>query len=65
MTCDGKPWFAVEAKLADGDPDPVLRYFAARIGVKRLYQVALEGRRDFVRDGIRCLPAGTFLAALA
>jgi predicted AAA+ superfamily ATPase len=65
VTCDGKPWFAVEAKLADGDPDPALRYFGARIGVKWLYQVALDGRRDFVRDGIRCLPARRFLAALA
>jgi len=65
VTCEGKPWFAVEAKLADGDPDPALRYFAARIGVKWLYQVALDGRRDFVRDGVRCLPARRFLAALA
>jgi len=30
-TCDGKPWFAVEAKLADGDPDPALRQ-----GLRRL-----------------------------
>ena len=64
VTCDGRPWFAVEAKLADGDPDPALRYFAERIGVQWLYQVALDGRRDFVRDGVRCLPARTFLAAL-
>ena len=64
VTCDGKPWFAVEAKLADGDPDPALRYFAARIGVRWLYQVALDGRRDFIRNGVRCLPAAKFLAAL-
>ncbi len=64
VTCDGKPWFAVEAKLADGDPDPALRYFSERIGVKWLYQVALDGRRDFVREGVRCLPARTFFAAL-
>ncbi|MEK7862984.1 MAG: hypothetical protein AAB295_06940 [Chloroflexota bacterium] len=41
-----------------------LRYFAERIGVKWLYQVALDGKRDFVRDGVRCLPAWRFLAAL-
>lgn len=64
VTCDGKPWFAVEAKLAGVDPDPALRYFAERIGVKWLYQVALDGKRDFVRDGVRCLPAWRFLAAL-
>lgn len=65
VSCDGKPWFAVEAKLADGDPDPSLRYFAGRIGVKWLYQAALDGKRDFVRDGVRCVPARKFLAALA
>jgi predicted AAA+ superfamily ATPase len=64
VTCDGKPWFSVEAKVADEDPDPALRYFGTRLGIPHLYQVALDGKRDFVRDGVRCLPARRFLAAL-
>lgn len=27
-------------------------------------QVVLEGTRDFVEDGVRCLPAAQFLGAL-
>jgi hypothetical protein len=29
-----------------------------------VYQVVLDGTRDLVEDGVRCLPAADFLAAL-
>jgi hypothetical protein len=29
-----------------------------------VYQITLEGTRDFVEDGVRCLPASDFLGAL-
>ena len=59
------PWFAVEAKLAETVIDPSLVYFRDRLGLRQAYQVVLEGQRDFLQNGVRCLPAARFLAALA
>ena len=64
VTLDGHPWFAVEAKLSEGPVDPSLRYFRDRLRIPWTYQVALEGRRDTLEGGVRCTPAGRFLAAL-
>ncbi|PYV13467.1 MAG: hypothetical protein DMG07_14415 [Acidobacteria bacterium] len=55
---------AVEAKISETDVDPSLRYFRQRLKIPWAYQVVLESTRDFVEDGIRCLPAADFLAAL-
>jgi hypothetical protein len=65
VTVKRKPWFAVEAKVSATDVDPALSYFRERLGLEWCYQVVLEGTRDFVQDGVRCLPASQFLAALA
>ena len=35
-----------------------------RLGIPWCYQVVLEGDRDFLKDGVRCLPAARFLAGL-
>ena len=64
LTLDGKPWVAVEAKVSDTQIDPALRYFRDRLKIPFVYQVVLNGARDFVEDGIRCVPAQDFLAAL-
>lgn len=64
VTIGGKPWFAVEAKVSATDLDPALTYYRDRLKIPWTYQVVLEGRRDFVQNGIRCLPAGKFLSAL-
>ena len=64
VTVAGKPWFAVEAKLSDTRIDPSLVYFRDRLSLRHCYQVVLDGTRDFVEDGIRCLPAAKLLAAL-
>jgi hypothetical protein len=37
----------------------------ATLSVPCVYQNVLEARRDIVQDGVRCLPARRFLAALA
>lgn len=63
-TVDGKPWFAVEVKLAASRVDPALLYFKERLRLPRAYQVTLEGNRDFVEGGVHVLPAARFLAAL-
>jgi len=64
VTADRKPWFAVEAKIEQQVPDPSLPHLGSRLRVPWLYQVSLEGKRDFIQDGVRCLPAERFLSAL-
>ncbi|MEW6744990.1 MAG: ATP-binding protein [Planctomycetota bacterium] len=59
-----RPWLAVEVKLAATHIDPALVYFRERLKIPWAYQVVLEGERDFVQQGVRCVPAHRFLAAL-
>ena len=65
VTCNRKPWFAVECKLSDQSIDPSLTYYRDRLKIPWVYQVVCHGERDFEVDGVRCLPAHRFLAALA
>ena len=39
VTIDGKPWFAVEAKLSDASLSPHLLYFKERLSIPYVYQV--------------------------
>lgn len=39
-------------------------YFRDRLKIPWAYQVVREGRRDFVENGVRCVPAADFLTAL-
>lgn len=64
VTVDRKPWLAVEAKTAETAIDPSLTYFRDRLRIPFAYQVVLDSTRDFVQDGVRCVPASQFLAAL-
>ena len=64
VTLENKPWFAVEAKIGETRIDPNIGYFRERLKIPWCYQVVLESNRDFVQDGIRCLPARQFLNAL-
>ncbi|MBM4365607.1 MAG: ATP-binding protein [Deltaproteobacteria bacterium] len=64
VTSRGKPWFAVEAKLADQSPSPEFLTYRERLAIPQCFLVTRGGARDVVRDGVRCLPAGSFLAAL-
>jgi hypothetical protein len=43
---------------------PILIYFRERLAIPWTYQVTLNGDRDYLKDGIRCLPAAKFLASL-
>jgi predicted AAA+ superfamily ATPase len=61
VTNGRRPWFAVEAKLTETAIDPSLVYFRDRLKIPWVYQVVLEGRRDFVDNGVRCVPAADFL----
>lgn len=64
ITVDRKPWFAVEAKLSATTIEPSLAYFLNCLRIPWAYQVVLKGQRDFVQNGIRCVPARQFLGAL-
>ncbi len=64
ITVDRRPWFAVEVKLRAMSIEPSLAYFRDRLRVPWVYQVVLEGQRDFVQHDIRCVPARQFLGAL-
>jgi hypothetical protein len=64
VVVDRKPWFAVEAKLTATTIDPSLVYFRDRLRIPWVYQVVLEGQRDFIERGIRCVPARSFFGAL-
>ena len=61
---DRSPWFMVGAKLSGEHIDPSIRYYRKKLRVPWAYQVVFEGKRDFVEEGVRCLPAHRFLAAL-
>ncbi len=61
MTNEGKPWFLVEAKLAESRPDDTLSYFGSRLGVPALqltWDSVQEKRQGFlsVADCRRWLP---------
>jgi hypothetical protein len=64
VTIDRRPWFAVEAKLSATTIEPSLIFFRDRLRIPWVYQVVLEGKRDFVQNDIRCVPARQILGAL-
>jgi predicted AAA+ superfamily ATPase len=64
MTRSGTPWLLVEAKLGAGAPDPAMRYFAERLGVKHRFVVCAELDRPATAGDTRVLDAASFLAAL-
>jgi len=64
VTHRNKPWFAVEVKTSGTRVEPALVYFRDRLAIPWVYQVTLEGTRDFVENGVRVLPASRFLGSM-
>ena len=65
----GRPWIAVEAKLAEQPLDPGLRYLLERVAVPFAFQVHLRGGRerraaDVGKSQVRHVSAARFLASL-
>ena len=65
----GRPWIAVEAKLAEQPLDPGLRYLLERVAVPFAFQVHLRGGRerraaDVGKSKVRHVSAARFLASL-
>jgi len=64
VTIDGKPWFAVEAKLQDASLSPPLLYFRDRLSIPYVYQVVKMNGIDRLEKGARIISAGKFLSGL-
>lgn len=64
VTIDGKPWFAVEAKLNDTSVSPHLLYFMERLNIPYSYQVVKKSNIDILQKGVRIISAGKFLTGL-
>jgi len=64
VTCDNRPWFAVEAKAGVEKPHGPLKYFKERLKIPYCYQLVKDATADRLEKGIRIMPAAQFLAAL-
>lgn len=64
VTIDGKPWFAVEAKLNDTEPSSHLLYFKERLSIPFLYQVVKRTGIDQLEKGVRIVSAGKLLSGM-
>lgn len=60
---DRNPMFAVECKAGERGINPAMHYFMERTAIPTCYQVH-TGERDYLKDGIRVLPAETFCKEL-
>ena len=64
ITIDGRPWFAVEAKLSDAGLSPHLLYFKERLSIPYVFQVIKKDKTDRLEKGARIISAGKFLSGL-
>ena len=64
LQSDGRPWFAVEAKLNDTSLSPHLLYFKKRLSIPYVYQVVKKNAVDRLDKGTRMISAGKFLSGL-
>jgi len=64
VTIDGKPWFAVEAKLNDKNLSSHLLYFKERLAIPYVYQVVKTDNIDKLEKDARIISAGKFLSGL-
>lgn len=64
VTVDEKPWFAVEVKRSERTISPHLYYFKERLRIPYAYQVVAIPGTDTLKNGVRLVSAGRFLAGL-
>ncbi len=64
ISSNGKPWFAVEAKLNETQPSPNIFYFKERLKIPYAFQVVIKKDIDFIKDSVRVISAGKFLSGL-
>ena len=64
VTIDGKPRFAVEAKLNDTTLSPHLLYFKKRLAIPYVYQVVKTTGIDRFEKDVRIISAGKLLSGM-
>jgi len=64
VTIDGKPWFAVEAKLKDTTLSSHLLYFKERLAIPYVYQVVKTAGIDRLEKDVRIISAGKLLSGM-
>ncbi len=64
VAINGKPWFAVEAKLNDTGLSPHIAYFKERLSIPYVYQVVKKPEVDRLEKEARIISAGKFLSGL-
>ncbi len=64
VSAEGKPWFAVEAKLNETQISPNLFYYKDRLKIPYLFQVVINKGIDFMKDNVRVMSAAKFLGGL-
>lgn len=64
VTVDRKPWFAVEAKLADENVSASVHYFREKLKIPYAYQVIRKSGVHRLTQGVRVVSADRFLAGL-
>lgn len=64
VTIDGRPWFAVEAKLNEPCLSPHLLYFKEKLPIPYVYQAVKKGAVDRIEKEVRIISAGKFLSGL-
>ena len=64
VTIDNRPWFAVEAKMADTTPSRALSYFKKKLDIPFTYQVVAKDNIDLISPECRVLSASRFLTGL-
>lgn len=67
VTWQGQPWFLVECKLKAKERPKHLIYYKDKLKIKQAYLVTRATDQDYIdaKSGIRIIPAGKFLTALA
>jgi uncharacterized protein len=63
LTCDKKPWLAVEVKNAEPEKTH-LEYFKERLGIPYAYCICRELKDTFIKNEIVFTPIARFLRAL-
>jgi len=64
VTVERKPWFAVEAKLAEESVSPSLIYFKNKLKIPFAYQLIKKRAVHKLDGGVHVVSAGRFLAGL-
>lgn len=61
---DNRPWFVVEVKTSHTKASKHLLYFKEKLAIPYCYQVVLDNKKDYIKNGVRIMPVEKFLSAL-